>query len=733
MRRSLFSLRSARWACLAALLLLTHGQHAVAASGQPASDTALAFMPDDVAFYSSSLRLSERAQIVAQSNAWKKLTQLPVVQMGLGLYQLQAAMPDTPVARVNAVLVDPQWEDTRQLVRDMFSQEVFCCGDKNLIGALKLMRDLQNAMRFGPALARLSNPNLPGGDTSLQAKLALATLAARADEIKIPNLLMGFRISNKQRAQSELDRLEKLAQAIFAAVPQLSGRLQRTKVGPGQYLTLNLDGKMLPWELLPQDSLKQYEANPGDAQKLLDQLKNLKLVVAVGVRENYLLLSIGASTAPLAKLGGGKLLTSRPELAPLAKFADRRLIEVSYLSSALAAAAADPKAQVRGLLQVLDQALPAAQLSAEQQKQLRADAAKLVDELTQLMPAPGGASGFGFLTSTGVEGFGYNWGGRPGREASKPLTLLGHVGGTPLAAVVFAAASPLPTYEVLAKWAPIALRHAEQIALEKEPKAEQKEKFKQAAALLRKEGAELDKITRTLLFPALADGQAALALDGKFRSKQFCQHMPASEQPLAIVEPAVVVGVSDREKLRAAAIGYAGVVDDFWAGFRTIAKEELPEFKIPTPKSVVTKAGEMVYYPLPGAWGLDKQFLPNVTLGEHVVALSTSRKHSERLLATASWTGVALPASPSRPLLAAGVCRPADAVDAFAPWIDYLAKIVIEKNPQLGQNQAQVKYVMDQVHTLLDVLKTFKSASFEVYTEGKAVVRHWQSEYQDSK
>ena len=69
---------------------------------------------------------------------------------------------------------------------------------------------------------------------------------------------------------------------------------------------------------------------------MIQRLKQMTLVVAVGLRDDFLLVSIGSSTDALARLGQGQSLADRPELAPLQKFADKRLISVGYISKAMA-------------------------------------------------------------------------------------------------------------------------------------------------------------------------------------------------------------------------------------------------------------------------------------------------------------------------------------------------------------------------------------------------------------
>ena len=62
----------------------------------------------------------------------------------------------------------------------------------------------------------------------------------------------------------------------------------------------------------------------------------------------------------------------------------------------------------------------------------------------------------------------------------------------------------------------------------------------------------LDKATRNLLIPALADGQTGLVIDAKLTSQQFIKALPPTEQSLTMLEPAIVVGVSDAAKLKQA-------------------------------------------------------------------------------------------------------------------------------------------------------------------------------------
>ena len=101
---------------------------------------------------------------------------------------------------------------------------------------------------------------------------------------------------------TQLKRLEVLTKMALKQVPQLTGRLKRTKIGETDYLTLALDGSLVPWEQIPWQNL---EDEPGEFDSLQKKLKSLTLNVTLGVRGEYLLASLGSSNDHLAKLGKG--------------------------------------------------------------------------------------------------------------------------------------------------------------------------------------------------------------------------------------------------------------------------------------------------------------------------------------------------------------------------------------------------------------------------------------------
>lgn len=117
---------SLRLGLLAALaLVMAVNRPAEVRAAAPAS---LDIVPDDAAFYSAMLRNREQFDAIANSKAWAKVQALPFYQMGLGLYQMQAANPGSPAGYLQAALNNPESKKSLDFLADIFSDEIFVYG-----------------------------------------------------------------------------------------------------------------------------------------------------------------------------------------------------------------------------------------------------------------------------------------------------------------------------------------------------------------------------------------------------------------------------------------------------------------------------------------------------------------------------------------------------------------------------------------------------------------------------
>ncbi len=155
-------------------------------------------------------------------------------------------------------------------------------GDENFNGFVELLQYVVSNMRDGPAVLQATGEAQGLGNDKVHEKLLLETLIAHMDLVKVPNVLLGFRLKKPSAANEALIKLEMFFNLAMEFVPDLKGHLNRETIGDNEYLVLRLDGKMIPWEKVPMDDLKQLVENENDLQKLVEHVKNMEFVICHG-------------------------------------------------------------------------------------------------------------------------------------------------------------------------------------------------------------------------------------------------------------------------------------------------------------------------------------------------------------------------------------------------------------------------------------------------------------------
>lgn len=686
---------------------------ATAAPGAEKLHNALDFVPADASFFSSSLRLREQWDIAANSRAWQKLKNLPAVQMFWPLLQFQINQPDGPLQQYRDWVAQPENRQLVELGIDLVSHEIFVYGDERFPGWLKSA--LEATSLAGDA-ARLQAADEEGEADGPAARRRAAIVEHLIALTRLPGGVIGFRVSDRARTTAQLARLETLAKELLKSTePPLDDRLRRTKVGEHELLTLELDGSLIDWDQL---DLGDFDPDSPEGQKIVEAVTKMKLTVALGVWNDYLLLGVGNSSEPIAKLGQGALLVDSPKLKPLLAAREARLADVSYLSQAFQEVVATKPEDLEELASTVDVALRNAgdEVPEGLAERVHADVKTLVQDITPYLPKPGAAVGFTLLTDEGYEMTSYDWTQNPGVDGSKPLPLARHLGGAPLAALVARSKYSPRDYELLTKWLKIGWGYFRDFGLPRFEARERRE-VDEAIKLAEPLVARLDEITGKMLLPSLSDGQSALVLDAAVSSKQPHRELPESAAPLPLPELALALGVSDAALFEKAMAEYRAVAEDAIRIVREKAPEAIPA-ELPIPPATVrqTDAGRVFSIPLPDEVGLDRQFAPSAGLGPTLVVLSTSPAQVERMLAEKPLSAGRLTAAGERPLAAAGHLDFARIVDAARPWIEYGLQEARK------QGELQVPGLEENVRGILDVLKVLQSVSGVRYLEGDATV-----------
>jgi hypothetical protein len=702
---------------------LALGTYLPVRAAEPAS---FKWVPADVAFYATMLRNSEQIEAIAQSKAWAKLMNVPVIKQYMDLAKTEMAN-NPQMALVHQMLDQPENKELVQLLKDMGSEEIFLVGGESWGDFLELAGILNVAQQFGP-LQLLAQGKEQLGATNfnlLKGKAMLAALADNTKLIKIPDILIGFKVPDPKKAENQLKRLEGLVQFVLGFVPHLKDKFKRVKIGTGTFLTQTLDGSLIPWDNIPFDDL---DLDKEQVKKVRDAVEKLSLHIHIGVSGDYVLFSLSGSPNLLGKLGGkGEKLGDREELKPLAKYADSKLISVSYASKALRQRSqGNPKEYMDGLVEMAKAGLDKAELDEKQKQKILKDVKELAAQSLKNVPEFGAILGFAFLTDKGQEGYSIDYSKYPGIAKAKPLTLLHHLGGTPLIAGVMRSSVGIDDYDNFVKVLQKVYGHADEIArskLDGDVKEHYEKVTKAVLPLLKR----LDEVTRTLYLPAVADGQVGLVIDAKWKSKQWSKMLPETPMELPLPEIAVLIGVSDADKLVKAMSAYGKLIDDAVDVFRELVPDApIPEFKFPAPETVKKGTHTLYFYSLPELLGLDERVAPTAGVGPKVAVLTLSHQHAERLLANkpVAFKDLAF-TDPQRPLLSASVFHWAGVVDTLVPWAEFAAgHIIAVPEGQEAQAKAMLKEVNAQIKTIAQVLKVYKGTTTATYIEDGKVVTH---------
>jgi hypothetical protein len=728
-------------AALATLLLASVPLVGANAAGLADQAHSLRKVPADAAFYSASLRLREQWDAFMSSKAYSRLMEIPLVQFAKMQIQFQWQQSEEPnVAKFRDYIQSPAGQDGVAVLKEMFSDECFVYGGNDIVESLKLFMEFNSLRRTVQleAMAKGKTPEEVGIDRALEI------LDKHSSTFRLPTVVIGFRIKDQARAHRELDEVHSLIRNVLDEnEPNLAAHLQREQIAGHKFLTLRLDGSMLPW-----DQVREAAKALDDDQfaKLRAFIMKHKLTVALGVTDEFVLLSFGESTEHLEKLGQGAVIADAAPIKRLEKHADQRLVAIQYASKAIMQSFGSPQQSLDDLAAVADQALAKMKVSEEQRKQIADDIRSF--NVAHYMPVPGNTSSVSFLTGRGYESYQYSDGQRPTMDSTKPLTILRHVGGNPMFLFASRSKQNIKDYEQTVEWLKKTTIHVEKIAEEKtnpDDWAKYQEIRKRIVVLLER----IDQANRADLFPALADGQGAFIFDVSAKSKQWFDKMPESPTPLPMLEMAFVAGVSNAELLRQGVTAYIDVARDAYKLVREFNPHKMPELKLPKANvSDLPNGGKLYTYPLPKKWGVDPQVAVNAGITDKFVAVSLMPKTTEHLLSEAV-PNLDTSLKLDRPAAMVVHVEFAKFIDAVRPWIDYGVNVATGKlrvhkegnsdeadqqpTPEQSQKMMMLGAVVPQIQQFLDVATVFRSATSVTYEEDGEWVTHSETHIQDLK
>jgi hypothetical protein len=762
---------------LAGLLLaaLLTGGTAAAAVPKELTGSGVATVPADAAFFSSALRLQEQYDRFIGSNAFARLKELPALKRALDSWQEQQEMPGSPVSMFLTFLELPENQEAAELLADMVANDTFLYGEPSCVAFVKLIRILQQAQQTAQMLeeaggnmlfeldelemiedieaavgrgrivpvSRQVELDVPMSLGMGQAEALLATLADNLDLVVVPDLIWGFKTTKQKAGQLQVKRLEVLAKMLVDSIPDLAGSLERRKIPGGEVVTFTLDGGLLPWSEIAEGMADEV----GDSEQLdrvIDHIQNLDVVLALGVLDDWVVLSIGGSADHLEKLvlpgGKGRSLIETKPFEPLRKDAARSLTAISYLSKPLAQAVASSPDDLDPLIRAVAGMVAAGNLPAEAGGEGLALLKEAQDEYGRRLPKPGPWMAYSFFSDDGFEGYAWDWSQNKPIDGRERLSLLSHLGGDPAAVAVTRLTSDpdlLPTLTALAErgWGLLGEYARPEMSGED---AERFDAFQEEIAPL---GGRLATILADKIVASLADGQVGLVIDARATTKKPQQALPASAEPLPILEPAIVLPLADRKLFVEGLNDLFELGDDLVARVRAMDPDSVPPgYEIPEPAREKVEGGSVWTFAIPDA-GVDEQVKPAIAVGDKAAVFSLVPSQAARMLLEKQLETGSRLADYDRPLAGmAAVDFPA-LVDAIEPWVVYLTRygsvqqeegwVDNEMTLSADVETEEASEALEHVSVVCEVARCLRAAVVDAEIRDDATVTHWQNEIRD--
>ena len=731
--------RMRRWCRPARSLPLLLAAVIVLPAAAPAAEPGLALVPADAAFVSSTLRGREQFERIVGSNAFAALRELPAVSKAFEEIAKQQAQPGNPLTIAAMFLQMPENQQALALLADMVSNDTFVFGTPSWVQAAGLFKKVQQAQQAGNIAALGRGTEFDLNQQQATARLIVEALAANTADIVIPDLVWGFQTTEKEAATTQLKRLELTLKMFTQAQPLLANAVTRQTIGKGDFVTLSVRPDPNLVRLAIADAVEDLDVEE-EVDAILTRVAELEFVIAIGQLGDHVIVSIGGGTDHLEALGGDDNLLATEPFAVVRAADGKPLTGISYLSKPLAAAVMQSADDFKQAEKVISALAASGKLPAEAEAEAKELLEQLVAGYTSRLPLPGPWLAYSHLTDTGYAGEVWNWSQNLPWNGSQRLGLLEFVGGSPFAAIALRTETDPEAFEALVAWLAAANDFAAKYFL---PAADDdaRENFEAFEKHIQPLGSELADTIRAKFLPALKSGQFGLVLDAASTTKKLQQLLPASADPLPIIEPAVVLEITDEAKFRSGLSDLFELSDKLLEAIRKIDNNAVPsEYRIPSPTEKEVAGGKLWTFALPGS-GLDEQVQLSIGIAEKVAVFSLVPEQVKRLLvAKPLKTASSLSAFDSN-LAAAAALDWVGLIDAIEPWVIYGARCGLVQqaegrlDPEATIGAAvetdEAAESLAQVATIFKVARCLKAATAETSVENEATVTRWRNRIED--
>lgn len=480
---------------------------------------------------------------------------------------------------------------------------------------------------------------------------------------------------------------------------------------------------------------------PPAFEPIFAKLKELKGVITLSVRDGYVLIGVADSPAWLEKLGEESLLADRPDFAPYKKLLDKPITAVAYASSEIRSAWLFDEPDLRNIIKSIKKTLEESEVAEPIVKDVTKTLDGMADDLRPHLPRPGSTLTVAYTSNEGIE-FATTDNSEPiHADGTKPLTILNHVGHTPIAFWAGRNKGMEELYGSLSKTIAGGYALVEKHlfpAMQPDAQAAMTPFFNKMKPIVKK----FDRAVRDLWLPALSEGQSALVVHSRNITGPWSEGAPQAAADLKIPLPALVFGVKDTDQLHAGIKEFRGVYNDGVDAFIETVPFAPPIEKLSDPKSREFPEGMIYWHVLPKEWGFDKRVAPNYGFGQGFAAFSFVPLDTQEMLGKSKLTLPAPLDKRNAPLCAAAYVDVPRSIETVGSWLlafeepyAYRAEkirvieddgTIIEEEKVVPEDDggAEAKKAMETFKQILELAKAMPSYASATKVEGKSTVTH---------
>ena len=306
--------------CLS-FLLFSLTNKSIAAENPIKTTCAIDWIPKATTAFGIMLKNKEQLDLILNSKAYKKLAELGGTKMLIEKFNegYTGNLQEDEKKQFNQILAT---------AGEIFSHEVVIATGPNAPKSLGSIISALTAGQMAPLTLLMQGNFDQDAISKAQGESIIQALVESSKDLKVPELLLAFKLKNKKTGEELIKKLEDKLPMVEAAEPKLKGAAKKEKILGTDFLTLKLKGSMFPIEGI--DQIPGVEE--GQLKKFKADLVKMTFAAAIGIKDDYLIATIGPDLTYLSSIGKGDSIASIKEMAPLAKHAGKNIIGMQYYS-----------------------------------------------------------------------------------------------------------------------------------------------------------------------------------------------------------------------------------------------------------------------------------------------------------------------------------------------------------------------------------------------------------------